>query len=89
MTHLQAEFSKEADAKVKTLIDDQVSIISATQLSSLPLAHRGRFQFEGDLEYVTVCQKCRYKSSRTGQYLLPGRHSMLNALSLDLDRKVP
>lgn len=28
MTHLQAEFSKEADPKVKTLIGDQVSSIS-------------------------------------------------------------
>ena len=37
MTHLQAEFSKEADVKVKTLIDDQVRMIIGPPLSRRPL----------------------------------------------------
>ena len=36
MTHLQAEFSKEVDAKVKTLIDDQVSIIRRPDFRHFP-----------------------------------------------------
>lgn len=65
MSHLDAEFKKQAVPEVKCLITDQVSPICNAWKDYSSYCE----QFQGKQIYGTMCNHCQYRSERVSDFL--------------------